>query len=142
MRTLVDTCVLSELRRTDGNPRVRAMFATIAESDVFLSVLTIGELRKGIDRLKAGPKKLALSTWIDRLAMSAEGRILSVDLETAVIWGEVSARAEKKGRPIPAIDGLLAATALRHGLHLMTRNVVDFEPTGVLLVNPWEDGDG
>jgi hypothetical protein len=118
------------------------MFATIAESDVFLSVLTIGELRKGIDRLKAGPKKLALSTWIDRLAMSAEGRILSVDLETAVIWGEVSARAEKKGRPIPAIDGLLAATALRHGLHLMTRNVVDFEPTGVLLVNPWEDGDG
>lgn len=142
MRTLVDTCVLSELRRTDGNPRVRAMFATIAESDVFLSVLTIGELRKGIDRLKAGPKKHALSTWIDRLAMAAEGRILSVDLETAVIWGEVSARAEKKGRPIPAIDGLLAATALRHGLHLMTRNVVDFEPTGVLLVNPWEDGDG
>ena len=142
MRTLVDTCVLSELRRTDGNPRVRAMFATIAESDVFLSVLTIGELRKGIDRLKAGPKKHAISTWIDRLAMSAEGRILSVDLETAVIWGEVSARAEKKGRPIPAIDGLLAATALRHGLHLMTRNVVDFEPTGVLLVNPWEDGDG
>jgi len=142
VRTLVDTCVLSELRRTDGNPRVRAMFATIAESDVFLSVLTIGELRKGIDRLKAGPKKHALSTWIDRLAMSAEGRILSVDLETAVIWGEVSARAEKKGRPIPAIDGLLAATALRHGLHLMTRNVVDFEPTGVLLVNPWEDGDG
>jgi len=142
VRTLVDTCVLSELRRTDGNPRVRAMFATIAESDVFLSVLTIGELRKGIDRLKAGPKKHALSTWIDRLAMAAEGRILSVDLETAVIWGEVSARAEKKGRPIPAIDGLLAATALRHGLHLMTRNVVDFEPTGVLLVNPWEDGDG
>jgi len=142
VRTLVDTCVLSELRRTDGNPRVRAMFATIAESDVFLSVLTIGELRKGIDRLKAGPKKRSLSTWIDRLATAAEGRILAVDLETAVIWGEVSARAEKKGRPIPAIDGLLAATALRHGLHLMTRNVDDFEPTGVLLVNPWEDGDG
>jgi predicted nucleic acid-binding protein len=118
------------------------MFATMAESDVFLSVLTIGELRKGIDRLKPGPKKHALSTWIDRLAVAAEGRILSVDLETAVIWGEVSARAEKKGRPIPAIDGLLAATALRHGLHLMTRNVADFEPTGVLLVNPWEDGDG
>ena len=142
MRTLVDTCVLSELRRTEGNPRVRAMFATIAESDVFLSVLTIGELRKGIDRLKTGPKKHALSAWIDRLAMAAEGRILSVDLETAVIWGEVSARAEKKGRAIPAIDGLLAATALRHGLHLMTRNVADFEPTGVLLVNPWENGDG
>ena len=142
MRTLVDTCVLSELRRTDGNPRVRAMFSTIAESDVFLSVLTIGELRKGIDRLNPGPKKQALSAWIDRLGMAAEGRILAVDLETAVIWGEVSARAEKKGRPIPAIDGLLAATALRHGLHLMTRNVADFEPTGVLLVNPWEDGDG
>ena len=89
MRTLVDTCVLSELRRTDGNPRVRAMFATIAESDVFLSVLTIGELRKGIDRLNPGPKKHALSAWIDRLGMAAEGRILSVDLETAVIWGEV-----------------------------------------------------
>ena len=130
MRTLVDTCVLSELRRTDGNPRVRAMFATIAESDVFLSVFTIGELRKGIDRLKAGPKKHSLSTWIDRLAMAAEGRILAVDLETAVIWGEVSARAEKKGRPIPAIDGLLAATALGYvaaGLVLAAATLLCFQ---------------
>ena len=139
MRTLVDTCVLSEVQRKQGNAKVRARFEALAEEDVYLSVLTLGELRKGIDKLRASAKKRSLSAWFDQLVLAAGDRILPIDHETAVIWGEVTAKCEKKGRSIPAVDGLIAATALRHGLHLMTRNVADFEPTGVMLINPWND---
>jgi len=138
VRTLVDTCVLSEIQRKQGSAQVRRRFEAIAEDDIFLSVLTLGELRKGIDKLKASLRKKALDAWLGQVVLSAKQRILPIDLETAFIWGEVTARAEKKGLPLPAVDGLIAATALRHGLHLMTRNVSDFEATGVLLVNPWE----
>ena len=139
MRTLIDTCVLSEVQRKQGHPRVRERFAALAAEDVFLSVLTLGELRKGIDKLKASARKRALASWFDRVVVAAGDRILSVDLETAAIWGEIAAKSEKKGKPIPAIDGLIAATALRHGLHLMTRNVADFEATGAMLINPWAE---
>lgn len=110
----------------------------MAAEEIYLSVLTLGELRKGIDKLKASARKKTLDAWLSQVVLSAQGRILPIDSETAIIWGEVTARTEKKGRPIPAVDGLIAATALQHGLHLMTRNVSDFEATGVLLVNPWE----
>ncbi|MGD9632445.1 MAG: type II toxin-antitoxin system VapC family toxin [Pirellulales bacterium] len=139
MRTLVDTCVLSEVQRRQGNARVRQRFEALAEDDVYLSVLTLGELKKGIDKLKATAKKRTLTTWFDRLVLSARDRVLPVDSDTAIIWGEMAGKCEKQGQPIPAIDGLIAATALRHGLHLMTRNVAHFELTGVMLVNPWED---
>jgi len=138
VRTLVDTCVLSEVQRRQGNPQVRERLGAIAAEEVYLSVLTLGELRKGIDKLKASAKKKALDAWLDQIILAGGNRVLPIDRETAVIWGEVTARAEKKGRSIPAVDGLIAATALRHGLHLMTRNAADFEATGVLLVNPWE----
>lgn len=139
MRTLVDTCVLSEVQRRQGNPLVRERFEALADEEVFLSVLTVGELRKGIDKLKASVKKRSLTAWFDQIVLAARDRILPIDTETAIIWGEVTAKAERKGKPIPAVDGLIAATALRHGLHLMTRNVADFEATGVLLINPWDD---
>ncbi|WP_437207073.1 type II toxin-antitoxin system VapC family toxin [Planctomicrobium sp. SH664] len=139
MRTLVDTCVLSEVQRRQGNPIVRKRFEALADEDVFLSVLTLGELRKGIDKLKAGAKKRSLTAWFDQLVLTARDRILPVDAETAIIWGEITAKAERKGKTVPSVDGLIAATALRHGLHLMTRNVADFEATGVLLINPWDD---
>jgi predicted nucleic acid-binding protein len=138
VRTLVDTCVLSEIQRAEGNPRVRERFEALAADDIYISVLTLGELRKGIDKLKASQRKKVLNTWLDQVVVAAHDRILPIDLDTALVWGEVAARNEKKGRQIPAVDGLIAATALRHGLHLMTRNVSHFEPTGVLLVNPWE----
>ena len=138
MRTLIDTCVLSEVQRKQGSAQVRARFEAIADEDVYLSVLTLGELRKGIDKLRTSAKKRSLSAWFDQLVLTAGDRVLPIDHETAVIWGEVTAKCEKKGRSIPAVDGLIAATALRHGLHLMTRNVTDFEPTGVMLINPWD----
>jgi hypothetical protein len=139
VRTLIDTCVLSEVQRPRCARQVRERFESLSAEEIYLSVLTLGELRKGIDKLKAGPKKKSLDVWFDQIILAAQDRILPIDRETAVIWGEIAAKAEQKGKSIPAIDGLIAATALRHGLHLMTRNVADFEPTGAMLVNPWED---
>lgn len=139
MRTLIDTGVLSEVQRTQGNPRVRERLEAIPPDDLYLSVLTIGELRKGIDKLKAGARRRSLEEWLEQMIAVAADRLLAIDLETAMIWGEITAKCESKGKPILAIDGLIAATALRHGLHLMTRNVDDFEATGVMLVNPWEE---
>jgi len=136
---LVDTCVLSELQRRQGNVQVRERFESLAEADIYLSVLTLGELKKGIEKLKRSARKKSLAAWFEQVVLSAQNRILPIDQETAVIWGEVTAKSEKQGRSIPAVDGLIAATALRHGLHLMTRNVSDFEPTGVMLLNPWDD---
>ncbi len=138
MRALIDTCVLSEMQRPQVSPQVRRRLEAIALDDMYISVLSLGEIRKGIDKLKASVRKTGLDTWFNQVVLSSQGRILPIDHDTAMIWGEITARAEKKGRSIPTIDGLIAATALRHGLHLMTRNVTDFEATGVLLVNPWE----
>ncbi|QDV71906.1 type II toxin-antitoxin system VapC family toxin [Botrimarina mediterranea] len=138
MRTLIDTCVLSEVQRKQGDPRVRARLEALAAEDIFLSVLTLGELKKGIDKLKASARKRALIDWFERIVLTSKDRILPVDTETAIIWGEIASIAERKGKTVPAVDGLIAATALRHGLHLMTRNVSDFEATGVMLINPWE----
>jgi len=139
VRTLVDTCVLSEIQRPQGNPRVRERFQALPAETVYLSVLTLGELKKGIENLTPGARKKTLSEWFDQVVDSAEDRILPVDLETATIWGEITLKAAAKGKQIPAVDGLIAATALRNGLHLMTRNIADFEPTGVMLVNPWDE---
>ncbi len=139
MRTLVDTCVLSEIRHPQGNPRVREQFQALAPESIFLSVLTLGELRKGIEKLDPSAKKKSLSKWFDQVVDSAGDRILPIDLETAAIWGEITAKAAVKGKQIPAVDGLIAATAIKHGLHLMTRNVADYETTGAMLINPWGD---
>jgi len=82
--------------------------------------------------------KRALQTWLQALERHYSDRLLPIDLETSRIWGELAAATQKAGRPVPAIDALIAATATRHGLHVMTRNSADFEPTGVLLLNPWQ----
>ncbi|NOY42276.1 MAG: type II toxin-antitoxin system VapC family toxin [Planctomycetes bacterium] len=140
MRTLVDTCVLSEIRHPRGNPQVREQFQALASETIYLSVLTLGELKKGIEKLKPGSKKKSLNEWLDQVVDSAENRILPIELETAVIWGEITAKSAAKGKQIPPVDGLIAATAIQHGLHLMTRNVADFELTGAMLINPWDDG--
>ncbi|MDQ2901624.1 MAG: type II toxin-antitoxin system VapC family toxin [Acidobacteriota bacterium] len=108
------------------------------DSDLFVSVLSIGEIAKGIALLKDSRNKRALQAWLQTLERSFADRFLPVDLETSRIWGEITAAAQKAGRTIPATDGLIAATARKHGLHVMTRNVGDFEPTGALLIDPWE----
>jgi predicted nucleic acid-binding protein len=136
---LLDTCVLSELRRPRGSPAVRLAVDSIASEDLFVSVLSIGEIAKGIALVKDSRERRKLLAWLQALERFHADRLLPVDTETARIWGELTAAAGKAGRTLPAIDGLIAATARRHGLHVMTRNVADFAITDVMLINPWEN---
>jgi toxin FitB len=139
VKALLDTCVLSELRRPDGHPGVKEAVSDLADGDLFLSVLTLGEIAKGVALLTAGRKKKALTSWLNGLETKFGDRILAIDVETARLWGELTALAQKAGEIIPAVDGLLAATALRHGLHVVTRNTRHFEASGALVLNPWQD---
>ena len=139
MRVLLDTCVLSELRHPKGHRGVRQAVDAVREDELFVSVISIGEIRKGISVLKEIPKKRALETWLETLERDYSERLLPIDLETSRLWGELTATAQNAGRTVHAADGLIAATAIRHGLRIMTRNTADFEFTGALLVNPWAE---
>jgi len=138
VKTLIDTCVLTELRKPEGHPAVKSAVAEIPDADLYLSVLTVGEIAKGIGLLAAGRKKKALTSWLTGLETKFGDRILAIDIETARLWGEFTARAQKSGIIIPGVDGLLAATALRHGLRVMTRNTGHFEASGALIIDPWQ----
>ena len=139
MRVLLDTCVISEIRRPEARPSVRDALARLPEDDTYLSAITLGELASGVARLVEGRRRRELAAWLDGLETTYAERILPVDAEVARLWGELDANARRIGRPVGVQDGLIAATARRHGLHVMTRNVDDFSPTGTLVVNPWED---
>ena len=140
MKVLLDTCALSELRLPKPDAGVAGAIAELHNDDLFVSAITIGEIVKGVALLPDGQKKRILQSWLRTLERDYGDRLLPVDLETCRMWGELTAAAQKAGRTIPAGDGLIAATARRHGLHIMTRNTADFEPTGVPLLNPWEGG--
>lgn len=138
MRILLDTCVVSELWRKGGSEKVRKRVAVLKAEDSYLSVLTVGEITKGIYLLNESKKKRDLRNKLDLLENEYQQNILIIDMDIIKIWGEILAVCQKKGKPIPASDGLIAATAVRHGLHIMTRNVSDFQGIGALLINPWE----
>jgi toxin FitB len=137
VKVLLDTCVLSELRRPRANPRVRQAVESLNSEDLFLSVISVGEIAKGIALLREARKRDELRKWMQSLERDYADRILGVDLETSHIWGELSAEAQRSGKIVPASDGLIAATARCHGLHVMTRNTEHFKVTGVLVLNPW-----
>ena len=139
MRALLDTCVLSELRRPQCHPGVRRAVDALGSESLFVSVVSIGEIAKGIALIRESQKKSAFHAWLQFLERDYADRLLPVDLETSHIWGELTAAAQKTGKTVPASDGLIAATARRHGLHLMTGNTGHFASTGVLLLNPWTD---
>lgn len=135
MGYLLDTNVLSELRRRTPNPQVRQWFADRPASTLYLSVLTLGEIRKGIEGLSDPVRRLPLIDWLEtELPAFFAGRILPVDVRVADGWGRLVAQA---GRPVPAIDSLLAATAVVHGLTLVTRNVRDVQGLAVPVIDPW-----
>ena len=138
MRVLLDTDILAELVKADGNPAVKAALDEIPSANVFLSVLTVGEIAKGVALLAPGRKKQHLTKWLAGLEQQYAERVLPLDVETARIWGELTAHAQQSGVIIPPTDGMLAATALRHGLHVMTRNSKPFEASGALLLDPWQ----
>ncbi len=135
MNCLIDTNVLSELRRPQPQPAVLNWFEKHPRCMLYLSVLTLGEIRKGIAKMPLGQRRDALDHWLERdLPVYFSGRLLPVDAATADTWGQLSGRVQ---RPLPAIDGLLAATAIRHGMSLVTRNTQDFEDLGLPVINPW-----
>jgi predicted nucleic acid-binding protein len=132
---LIDTNVLSELRRRTPDPGVLQWFAARPANTLYLSVLTLGALRKGIDALEQDARKLSLLDWLEtELPSFFSGRVLPVDAVVADRWGRLQAQAR---RPLPAINSLLAATAMAHGLTLITRNLKDFQYTGLQLLSPW-----
>jgi toxin FitB len=136
---LLDTNCISELIRSNPEPRVLQWIDAADESLLYLSVLTLGEIRKGISLLSAGKRQTALEMWLDLdLQTRFAGRILAIDHKIADHWGMLAAAAKRAGKVLSAVDGLLAATALHHDLTIVTRNVTDFESTQVPLVNPWQ----
>ena len=134
---LLDTNIISELVRPRPEPKVKGWVAATDEDLLYLSVLTFGEIRKGIASLKDASRRVRLETWLDSdLVLRFAGRILPVDQAVADRWGRLAAQAGPKSL-LPVIDGLLAATALHHNLTLVTRNSKDVEAAGVPVFNPW-----
>lgn len=135
MSYLIDTTVLSELRRREPNPHVVQWVERRPGASLYLSVLTLGELRKGIEALPGGARKQSLLDWLEvELPGFFSGRILPIDLPVADGWGRLAAQA---ARPLPAVDSLLAATALTHGLTLVSHNLRDFQHPGLPVIDPW-----
>lgn len=137
MSFLLDTNAVSEWVKPRPNPGLIAWMETADEDRIFLSVVSIAELRYGVERMAAGKRRHRLETWVrDELPMRFEGRILAVDVPVAEAWGKTVARSEAAGRPVGVIDAFLAATAEIHHLTLVTRNVSDFSLVKAVL-NPW-----
>lgn len=139
---LLDTNVISESVRAEPDVRVLAWLDSVQEDLLYLSVLTLGEIRQGIARLTQGKRRLRLERWLDvDLRARFAGRIVPVDENIARRWGGLTADAQRAGAPLSVVDGLLAATALESDLILATRNVRDFVRLGVALSNPWSEGN-
>lgn len=136
MNYLIDTNVLSELRRKQADTRVVAWMQARPRQSLYLSVLSLGEIRKGIEGVADAAFRQTLTDWLEvELPNYFVGRLLDIDIQVAVRWGRVQASA---GRTLPAIDGLLAATALQYDLTLVTRNSKDFAGLNLRLIDPWE----
>jgi toxin FitB len=135
---LLDTIVVSEWTKSRPDAGVIAWLAEADEDRVFISVITLAELRHGVERMAAGMRQDRLNAWLtEDIPWRFEARVLPIDVETADAWGRVMARGQAAGLSTGAMDGFIAATAERHGLTVVTRNVGNFEALGVRLLNPW-----
>ena len=136
---LLDTNCVSELFRVKPEPRVMQWMEATDEGTLYLSVLTLGEIRKGLAGLAPGKRRTHLETWLEvELQARFSGRILAIDAPVADRWGLLASQAKSKGTPLPIIDGLLAATALHYNLTVVTRNATDFANAQVQVLNPWK----
>jgi toxin FitB len=138
---LIDTNVISEVAKPRPSREVMAFLHETDEDRLFISVVTLGELRRGVALKSHGRAKSALDAWLrSDLVKRFSGRILDITVPVADCWGELMADAKRLGIGLHAIDGFLAATARAHNQTLVTRNIKDFEPLGLPLLNPWHAG--
>src|SRR5690625_423793 len=138
MSYLIDTCCISELVKKKPDPNVVKWFAAQAELSMYLSIITFAELRKGSDKVSHCKRTKELKAWVkEDLSHRFKNRVLSLHTEEVNRWGEILAIAEKVGKPLPAVDAVIAATALVHELTVVTRNTKDMAGSGTGVVNPW-----
>ena len=139
MSDLLDTCIVSELVKNRPRREVVQWVNRQDETNLHLSVITLGEVRKGIARLAPSRRRQALEDWLEHdLRGRFRGRILDVNASVADQWGLISARCEQAGRTVPVLDALIAATAVVWNLRVVTRNTPHMQATGVRLLDPWE----
>jgi toxin FitB len=138
MTYLLDTCLISELVAKQPNQQVVDWLDNQTPEILYLSVITMGEIAKGIHKLDGSQRKDSLQIWLTHtLPTRFSGRILGIEVATMLLWGELVGRLEKQGRSLPVMDSLIAAIALQNSLSLVTRNANDFAGTDVEIVNPW-----
>mgnify|MGYP006269997485 CR=1 FL=1 len=138
MNYLLDTNVLSELSKPTPDTNVAIWFDRVPEERLHVSVFTLGEIQSGIERLTEGTKRDRLLQWFGDVQRAFRGNTLPFDTDAALLWGKTHGRLRKQGTPVPLMDSLIAVTALRHNLTLVTRNRPDFAPAGVDILDPWE----
>ncbi len=139
MKFLFDTNVISELAARQPNPRVVEWIDQLDPDTIYLSVITIGEIRKGIEKLASSKRKDALREWLENdLLVRFQGRVIEITADIMLTWGELAGRLEREGRQMAAIDSIIAAVALQGKYTLVTRDVQDFQYSGVTVLNPWE----
>ncbi|MEW6086045.1 MAG: type II toxin-antitoxin system VapC family toxin [Chloroflexota bacterium] len=139
MKYLLDTCVISELVAKQPNARVLEWIDLVDPDGVFLSVITIGEITKGIEKLPSSKRKQELTDWLENeLLIRFQENLIELDVNILIRWGQLNAKLESNGQKMPAVDSLIAATALSRGLILVTRNETDFAGTDVEILNPWK----
>ena len=139
MNFLLDTCIISEPKQKRPSEKVLEWLDAQDESKLYLSVLTLGEIKKGIARLESSRKKAELEKWLEQLRIRFSRRILPLTEKTFLVWGKMYGEFERKGIARPAFDSLLEATALEHDLIFVTRNVKNFQNSQVMILNPWID---
>lgn len=139
MKYVLDTCVISELVTKKPNSKVAEWVDSLDGEDVYLSIITIGEIIKGVEKLPESNRKQELRDWLKQDLLSRfRDKIMPLDTDVIVEWGILTARLETAGQKMPAIDSLIAATTLANDMTLVTRNVSDFEAAGIKIINPWE----
>jgi tRNA(fMet)-specific endonuclease VapC len=140
MNYVLDTNVISELISKQPHKKVVEWLDRLDPNAIYLSVITIGEIRRGIEKLPPSKRRDTVREWLEAdLLIRFQGRILEITTEVMLVWGELTGRLEKEGRPIKAIDSLIAAIALQGNYCLVTRNEHDFQHTGVTIINPWKE---
>ena len=141
MNFLLDTNVVSEWTKPHPDVGVVAWLAEADEDRVFVSVITLAELRHGVERMPVGARRRRLDIWLtEQVPLRFEARMLPIDAATANSWGRIMARGQARGRPLGTMDAFIAATAEQYDLTLVTRNLSDFDGLGIRLLSPWSNG--